>query len=201
MSKRRRRCKGKTKSGQRCKAWPLAGTAYCAQHPAPEGAPAHTERTPKKARARKDDWRPRFLAAFGEHVTVSEACRVAGVSRRNVYDERARSEAFAADWAEIEEGSTERLEAEALRRAVEGWVERPVFDKEGVQVGEVRKFSDTLLIFMLKARRPDTYRERYQHEHSGPDGGPIAAEIVAVDAKEVADAAHDFLARLAGPDA
>jgi hypothetical protein len=185
-TKKRRRCAGKTKSGKRCKAWALMGTARCAAHP--------TGPTPKNARATL------FLAAFAESHLVSEAAKRAGIHRDTAYAWRKADPEFAAEWAEIEEASTERLEQEALRRAVDGWVERPVFDKEGEQVGEVRKFSDTLLIFMLKARRPDTYRERYQHEHTGPDGGPIAAEIVAVDAREVADATHDFLRRLAGPE-
>lgn len=185
--KRRRKCAGKTKTGSRCTRWALAGTARCAQHP--------TGPTPENARATL------FLDAFAETHLVTEAARRAGIHRDTAYAWRKSNPEFARSWADIEEASTEALEREALRRAVEGWVERPVFDKDGEQVGEVRKFSDTLLIFMLKARRPDTYRERYQHEHSGPDGGPIAAEIVAVDASEVAAAAHEFLARLAGPAA
>jgi hypothetical protein len=31
----------------------------------------------------------------------------------------------------------------------------------------------TAAIFWLKNRRPDLWRDRAQHEHSGPDGGPI----------------------------
>jgi hypothetical protein len=196
----KRLCKGKTRAGTRCT---RRGADWCAQHvaQAPAAAPADTKRTPKKARARKQDWRPRFLVAFEAHVTVSEACAVAEVSRSNVYSERARSPEFAAAWDDVEERSTEGMEAEARRRAVEGWIERGIFDGEGEQVGEVRKFSDTLLIFLLKARRPKVYRENKSIEHTGVDGGPIAAEITTVGAKEVADAAHDFLARLAGPSA
>src|SRR6266699_1263767 len=33
--------------------------------------------------------------------------------------------------------------------------------------GHVRKHSDTLLIFLLKARRPEKYRERIEHQHGG----------------------------------
>lgn len=33
--------------------------------------------------------------------------------------------------------------------------------------------SDTLMIFLLKARRPDKYKERRASELSGPGGGPI----------------------------
>lgn len=31
----------------------------------------------------------------------------------------------------------------------------------------------TAMIFWLKNRRPDLWRDRQQHEHSGPDGAPI----------------------------
>jgi hypothetical protein len=42
----------------------------------------------------------------------------------------------------------------------------------GARVGEVREYSDTLLLAMLKGRRPDVYRER--HEVTGKDGKPLA---------------------------
>jgi len=53
----------------------------------------------------------------------------------------------------------ENLEAEAWRRAVEG-VEKPVF-QGGVQVGVIREFSDSVLMFLLRARKPEVYWERY----------------------------------------
>ena len=61
--------------------------------------------------------------------------------------------------------STQRLERVAFERAAEGWDE-PVFH-DGAQCGVKRKFSDTLAIFLLKARRPEVYRERHEITHSG----------------------------------
>ncbi len=58
----------------------------------------------------------------------------------------------------LQRDGTDRMEDEARRRAVDG-VEESVF-YQGEQVSTVRRYSDTLLIFMLKARRPETYRER-----------------------------------------
>ena len=49
----------------------------------------------------------------------------------------------------------ERREAEADRRAMQGW-EEPVF-QGGVQVGAVRKYSDKLLELQLKANNPKKY--------------------------------------------
>lgn len=60
--------------------------------------------------------------------------------------------------------AVERMENEARRRAVEGTL-RPVFHG-GAQVGEVREYSDTLLIFLLKAHDPK-YRDKQQIEYSG----------------------------------
>lgn len=57
------------------------------------------------------------------------------------------------------------LEAEARRRAMDG-VDEPVYHK-GEVVGHVRKYSDTLLIFLLKAHRPHKYRDNYKIEHGG----------------------------------
>lgn len=47
---------------------------------------------------------------------------------------------------------------------------------EDVANVRARKDSDTLLIFLLKAHRPEKYRERY--EIGGPNGGPIQYQQV-----------------------
>ena len=51
-------------------------------------------------------------------------------------------------------------------------VEKPVHYK-GKRVDTVRRFSDTLLMFLLKARRPDIHRERFDHTLAGRDGSPL----------------------------
>ena len=122
------------------------------------------------ARALKKDWIPKFLKAFAETGLVIEAAKKAGVGRRTVYDERQRNETFALKWAEVEEWTTEEMEQEARRRAVIG-VKEPIYYKGELQ-GHVRKYSDTLLIFMLKARKPEVYRER-DLRIAGPNGEPL----------------------------
>lgn len=103
----------------------------------------------------KEDWRPRFLAALEQSGNVSEACRLAGVGRSTVYDARRADAAFAADWEGALEASTDALETEARRRAVQG-VSRPT------QWGKVQQYSDVLLIFLLKAARPEKYRDNWK---------------------------------------
>ena len=74
------------------------------------------------------------------------------------------------------EGAADTLEAEARRRAIEG-VEEPVFHK-GEQVGTLRKYSDVLLIFLLKGARPERYRDNYQRAGTGPpDGTPRLTRV------------------------
>ena len=90
------------------------------------------------------DWRPGFLTTFRQTGNVLLSCHAAGISRKTAYQTRQRNPAFAAEWAAAEEDATEALEAEARRRAM--------------------STSDTLLIFLLKARRPAVYRENARVE-------------------------------------
>jgi hypothetical protein len=64
---------------------------------------------------------------------------------------------FAAAFRDASIRATEVLEAEAWRRAKEG-VAEPVF-QGGKQVGVVQRYSDQLLMFMLRARAPEKYRD------------------------------------------
>lgn len=126
------------------------------------GTPKKKRRTPAK---KLRDQKLKFLKAFEELGTISAACLDAKIPRRTVYNWRQEDEAFAVAWSEIELATTEEMEREAYRRGVKG-VEEPVFNR-GLIVGSVQKFSDTLLIFMLKSRRPDVYRENVKVEHGG----------------------------------
>ncbi len=118
----------------------------------------------------------KFLAALAKGRTVKDSCIHAGAGRAAVYKWRKGDPEFAAAWDKAEDEGTDVLEAEAIRRAVEG-VDEPVGWYQGVAGGTIRRYSDVLLIFLLKGRRPNKYRERQQVEHSGPGGGPIEIEV------------------------
>jgi hypothetical protein len=155
---------------------------------------AHVQQTAQAAHTpRTRDWAPTFLHAFGDTHLVSDAAKLAGIGRRTAYDRRLKDPEFATAWAAIEEHSTDLLESEAYRRAVDGWRERPILDDDGHVVGEVRKFSDALLMFLLKARRPAVYREHHQVEIT--DSTPVALDSLGLDLKALSD--RD-LANLAG---
>jgi hypothetical protein len=138
--------------------------------------------TPKK--------RAVFLTTLAESGNVKRAAKHIGCSRSILYLHRQQDPAFAKAWdAALAEAMDTVLEPEAVRRAVEG-VLKPVYH-QGEKVGEVREYSDTLLIFLLKGGKPARYRERF--EHTGAEGTPLMpAPVVAPDAAFFTDLATLF---------
>jgi len=97
-----------------------------------------------------------FLAHLGETASVAAAAAAtAGLQRSTLYQLRAHDPAFAARWDEARALGIERLEDDAMRRALEG-VQKPVF-YAGRQIASVQQFNDRLLQFLLKAHKPGTY--------------------------------------------
>lgn len=89
-----------------------------------------------------EDWRVRFLELFSLSLNVSLSAQGAGVSRVWAYKERQKNPEFAAKWDDAKIAAIERLEGVAFKRAQES--------------------SDLLVIFLLKAHKPDVYRERFE---------------------------------------
>jgi terminase small subunit-like protein len=109
-----------------------------------------TVKTPK---TRED-----FLTKLREGLSIKSACEAAQISRVTAYKWRNTDPEFAADWDDAVEIGTDLLEESAIKRAIGG--------------------SDVLTIFLLKARRPEKYKERVYNEHAGKDGGPIQTEDI-----------------------
>ncbi len=107
--------------------------------------------------------REAFLAALASGWSVSKAALVADVARASIYRHRAADPTFAAAWDEALETGSDAIEDEARRRAVDG-VSRPVFYK-GKVCGTVQECSDSLLLAILRARRPEKYRDNSKIEH------------------------------------
>ena len=99
-----------------------------------------------------------FLDTLRETANVTVAARSVGISPATAYKHRRDDALFAERWDEAINEAVDMLEAEAHRRAFQG-TEEPVF-YQGCEVGYVRKYSDPLTMFLLKAHRPDKYRER-----------------------------------------
>lgn len=113
---------------------------------------------------RTPESRGAFIEALTTTASVTASCEIAGIARRSAYEWRDADPQFAADWDAALVRGTDALEDEAIRRARLG-VDEPVF-YQGEECGTVRKYSDTLLIFMLKARRPEIFREQIAVTHT-----------------------------------
>lgn len=104
----------------------------------------------------------RFFTLFAQTANVSAACNLSGYPRSSVYEWRRDDPEFAKRWREAEQIATENLEAEMYRRAVFG-VHRsdPILWRgKIIAYKEINEYSDTLAIFLAKARDPEKYRER-----------------------------------------
>lgn len=107
----------------------------------------------------------KFFAVLAATANVSKAAKAAKVSRSWVYEQKEADEAFAARWKEAEDVACDALEEEARRRALKGTI-KPIY-QQGKRVGQVREYSDTLMVILLKAHRPEKYKDRSSVEQSG----------------------------------
>lgn len=123
---------------------------------------------------------------------MTGAAEHADISREAVNVYRKKHEDFEALVDEAIEAGTDKLEDEAHRRALTG-INEPVIwqGKTSVVIDSngnkypltIKKYSDTLLMFLLNGRRSEKYKHRHAHEHTGKDGGPI-------ELRTFADVAH-----------
>lgn len=109
-------------------------------------------------RAYDFEWMNTFLAVLRNSGNVRAACDKAGISRISAYTARDRDSIFRDAWDEAKQDAVDILEAVAWSRA--------------------QTQSDTLLIFLLKHNRPETYLVPKQVEHSGPGGGAIPLSLI-----------------------
>jgi transposase-like protein len=91
-----------------------------------------------------------FLNAFSIGGSVARACRSVGMARANPYRWLENSEEFSDQFAIAKEFGVQRLEDWALSRAM---------DQDSP--------SDRLTEFLLKAARPEVYRDRVDHHVHG----------------------------------
>ena len=116
---------------------------------------------PPPRRHRRDGFTPerqqRFVEAFRNTGSLTDAARITGISRSTAYNliNRADGEAFRAALAEAGKGVDTLLEATAIERAVKGH-EEIVYHK-GRRVGVRWKADNRLLMSLLRARNPLKY--------------------------------------------
>ncbi len=110
-----------------------------------------------------------FVETYAQLGNLAASAKIAKIDRRTHFYWAEKDPKYAARIDEARETAIDGWEMHAVRRATVG-VEEPVYYK-GEVVGHVRKMSDLLLMFVLKAARPEKFRERF--EHTGPQGTPL----------------------------
>lgn len=99
-----------------------------------------------------------FLRELRAIPNVTRAARCIGRTVSGLRAHRGLDRAFAEAWDEAIEDGIDALEGEVHRRAFEG-VDKPV-TFQGEITDTYKEYSDNLAMFLLKAHRPDKYRER-----------------------------------------
>ncbi len=144
--------------------------------------------------------RQRFLVALAISGNVTLAARDAEVSRAEMLALKDVDLVFAAAMAEAQAEAIDLLEAEARRRAVEG-VEEPIIRggdflrHEDGSIAVIRRYSDRLLEFLLKAHRPEIFAARgigagHGTKDQNADAGALAPEERVDRVTRVLDAAR-----------
>lgn len=118
------------------------------------------------------DWRERFIESLAVLGVVKYAAQAAGVDETHPYAVRAREPEFALAWENALKCAVAKIEDTAYSRAISG-------------------LSDTLIIFILKKRKPEIYADRIIV--AGDASNPLK---VVVGAEELTD--EQLLAIAAG---
>ena len=106
-----------------------------------------TIRTPSQKGKSRQDWTVKFLQVIARQGNITKACKMVGIGRRTFYDRRDTDLSFRVQLQEAFETATDVLDAEARKRAL--------------------RDSDKLLLFLLRAHRPEIYGARIDLEHRG----------------------------------
>ena len=136
------------------------------------------------------------MEALAETGNVAESARIARYDKSTAYDRRHDNPEFAAQWEEAIEVATEKLELEARRRAYEG-TSKGVWHN-GELVGTEKVYSDTLMIFLLKAHRPEKYRDNFNVSANVSINDRETVIVEYITAPAVADPLADELPRMLG---
>ena len=125
-----------------------------------------------------EDWQVKFLESLAGGSTVERAARIAGVHRVTAWRRRKEDKEFDEAWDQALESGTDILEEICFKRAAE--------------------HSDMLLMFLLKARRPEKFMERQRLEHVRVDYSSATEELERM-AKKILDDDEEEQKKLCPP--
>ncbi len=120
------------------------------------------KRTGAPPASQRFKWVPDFLERLRDTCNVRDSCHAAGINRATAYAHKKRDAGFREAWEWAIEDGVDTLEFVARQRATRA---------DGP--------SDVLLIFLLKAHRPEKFGDRVRME--------VTVEDVRAEAEQVAD--------------
>jgi hypothetical protein len=115
-----------------------------------------------KTRKLQLDKQEAFLDAYKRTIMVGRACEEAKINRGLLYVWKDTCPDFLEKFNKCRDSIADTIEDEAKRRAVEGY-EKPVY-QSGQLVGHIQEYSDQLMNTILKAHKPDDYKDRIKTE-------------------------------------
>ena len=131
--------------------------------------PRVAKRTPARRKDLFVEKLRRFIIVLSHCGCAADAAREADIDYSTVWKHKRNDVEFADAWDEAMEIATDLLEGEGFRRAMKG-VKEHVVTQKGLVLDEhgqplmITRYSDTLLIFLLKGRRRATYGDTIKHQ-------------------------------------
>lgn len=107
-----------------------------------------------------------FLKKLAETGNVSASATLSDLSRSQAYEWRKHDPDFAELWDDALAIAVDQLALEARRRAIEGVEEVRYY--QGEPIGCIRKYSDQLLMFLLRSYDPKTFQALRREHHDQP---------------------------------
>jgi hypothetical protein len=113
---------------------------------------------------KQDAQKEAFLASYSAKFSIAATCAIVGVGRATVFRWRENDPIFAERFNAIDSQITDTLQARAITRALT----------------DADQSSATLLIFLLKARLPEVYREKIVHEVNLRFANTLIADVTLI---------------------
>ncbi|MCQ8277778.1 hypothetical protein NFI95_04885 [Acetobacteraceae bacterium KSS8] len=126
----------------------------------------------------------RFLASLAESGNLFLACHASNMTRRQITHLQRTNADFAAAYDEAMDEAADRIEAEAWRRGLEGVAEPLIKNGQVVRDANnepimTRRYSDPLLVLLLKGSKPNKYHTKAGQSPAG--AMPSVMEEIAAD--------------------
>ena len=146
---------------------------------------------PVRRKPRKDGWseaRQRmFIEVLADTGCVRSAAVAVQMTEQSAYALRRApgGESFAAAWTAAVHQAAQRLVDVAFERAFNGY-EVPVFDRDGVVIGHKTRYSERMMMFLIRAHLPERYAVAHHAERPAdappvPQAAPLAVAIARLE--------------------